>query len=86
MKHKGPYAACGQNAEHFRLKARGLDRCLNVVKGVGDIEIAALGNTAKITDKELTVQDTSRDLIWKSGLEHGNDYLLGPRFGQRPPD
>jgi hypothetical protein len=35
-------------------KARGVYRCLNVWKGVGDIESAALGNTAKNIEKELT--------------------------------
>ena len=30
------------------------------------------------------VLDKSRDLIWNSELEHGNYYLLGPPFGQRP--
>ena len=38
----------------LKAKARGVQCCLNVLKGVGDIESAALGNTTKNIDKELT--------------------------------
>jgi hypothetical protein len=38
----------------LKAEARGVQRCLHVLKGFGDIESAALGNTAKNIDKELT--------------------------------
>jgi hypothetical protein len=37
-----------------KAEGRGVQRCLNVVNGAGVIESAALGNTAKNIDKELT--------------------------------
>ena len=41
-------------SKSLKAKFRGVQRCSNVVKGVGDIESAALGTTAKNIDKELT--------------------------------